>query len=344
MTRQVKVGAITMGGGAQVTVQSMTNTDTADYNSTAEQIKRLVSAGCDVVRLAVRNERDVEVCKRYIADFSVPLVADIQFDYRLAVACADIGFAKVRFNPGNTSADGLCELVSSCKANGTAIRVGINGGSLEKEVKKQYGATPRALVVSAMNAVRALEKLDFYDVVVSVKASSVRAMVEANRLFSAECDCPVHLGVTESGSGEEGLIKSAMGIGALLLDGIGDTIRVSLTGDPVREVTAADKILRAAGLRKGCEIVSCPTCARCNYDLERVAETVKTMTIDTKKPVKIAVMGCVVNGPGESADADLGIAGGDGKAVLFKKGEIYKVLPSAEAEQEFYAEVKRIIE
>lgn len=343
MTKEVKVGSVIIGGGHPVSVQSMTNTDTADYDATFSQIKQLKSAGCDIVRLAVRDMSDVRVCQRYLAETKIPLVADIQFDYRLAVACADIGFDKVRFNPGNTSKKGLNELSAACKANDVPIRIGINSGSLEKELKEKYGVCAESLVESALRAVSLLEKSGFEKIVISVKSSNVRMMTEAYRLLSSKCGYPLHIGVTESGQGEEAVIKSAIGIGALLLDGIGDTVRVSLTGDPVNEIYAANKILRAIGIKEGCDVVSCPTCARCHYDLESLVIKCKEVVKDVDKPLKIAIMGCVVNGPGESADADIGIAGGEGKAVLFKKGKVYKTLDINDAETEFFNELRNLI-
>lgn len=343
MTKEVKIGRVTIGGGNPVAVQSMTNTDTADFDATFAQIARLKAAGCDIVRLAVRDMRDADVCKRYIAAASLPLVADIQFDYKLAVACADIGFDKVRFNPGNTTKKGLSELAAACKSNGVPIRVGINGGSLEKDLKEKYGVCAESLVESALRAVSLLESSGFEDIVLSVKSSGVRMTVDAYRLLSSKCGYPLHIGVTESGQGVEAIIKSSIGIGALLLDGIGDTVRVSLTGDPVSEIDAAHKILRAIGLKQGCDVVSCPTCARCSYDLERMVVKCKERVAGVDKPLKIAIMGCVVNGPGESADADIGIAGGDGRAVIFKKGRVYKTLETDDAEAVFFAELEELL-
>ncbi len=325
MTRTIKVKNVLIGGGNRVTVQSMTNTKTADIAATSEQIERLIKAGCDIVRLAVCGDEDVNACKQYIKNFDIPLVADIQFDYRLAIKCSDIGFGKVRINPGNIGdEDKVRELVAACKANHTPLRIGVNGGSLEKNV----GSGAEALAKSALKNVALLEKFGFNDIVISVKSSDVVTMIQANRLVGKECDYPLHLGVTESGDVETGTIKSSIGIGSLLADGIGDTIRVSLSGDPVAEVVAAKNILRAVGLDKNyCEIISCPTCSRCGYDLGSVVRAVREATNDVDFPLKIAVMGCVVNGPGEAKSADLGVAGGGDKAVLFRKGEIFKTIP-----------------
>ena len=341
--RAVKTGRITIGGGSPVSVQSMTNT--ADTEATTAQLKALEKAGCDIARLAVRDFKDVEACRTYIENFDMPLVADIQFDYRLAVACADIGFSKVRFNPGNTSAAGVRELAAACKANGCPIRIGINGGSLEKDIKAKYGGvTAHGLAESAIRTVRSLERESFSDIVISVKASDVRLTVDAYTELDKLCGYPLHIGITESGAGTDAIIKSAAGIGGLLLAGIGDTIRVSLTGDPVREVITGKSILRAVGLDKNyVEVVSCPTCARCFYDLEGLVGKCKALTDGVNKPLKIAVMGCVVNGPGEAADADVGIAGGRDKAVLFRKGKVIRTLPVAEAEEEFMRMVGELV-
>ena len=343
--RAVKAGKVTIGGGGEISVQSMTNTDTADIAATCAQLTALEKAGCDIARLAVRDMKDVEACRTYIDRFDMPLVADIQFDYRLAVACADIGFAKVRFNPGNTSAAGVRELAAACKANGCPIRIGINGGSLEKDIKVRYGGvTADGLPESAIRTVRMLERESFSDIVISVKASDVRLTVDAYTKLDRLCGYPLHLGITESGSGRDAIVKSAAGIGALLLAGIGDTIRVSLTGDPVYEVEVGKSIVRAVGLDKNyVEVVSCPTCARCFYDLEGLVNKCKQLTEGVNKPLKIAVMGCVVNGPGEASDADVGIAGGKDKAVLFRKGSVIRTLPVKEAEETFLARVEELV-
>ncbi len=343
--RAVRAGNIIIGGGSAISVQSMTNTDTADINSTIKQLNALKNAGCDIARIAVRDAVDVEACKTYIDKFDMPLVADIQFDYRLAVACADIGFAKVRFNPGNTSSSGVRELVAACKANGCPVRIGINGGSLEKDIKAKYGGiTADGLAESAIRTIRLLERESFSDIVISVKASDVRLTVDAYTKLDKLCGYPLHLGITESGAGQDAIVKSAAGIGSLLLDGIGDTIRVSLTGDPVREVEVGRSILHAVGLDKNyVEVVSCPTCARCFYDLESLVTRCKAITENVRKPLKIAIMGCVVNGPGEASDADVGIAGGKDKAVLFRKGSVIRTMPVKEAEETFLKLVEELI-
>ncbi len=338
MTKTIYVKNLPIGGGNRVSVQSMTNTKTSDVPKTCAQIERLIAAGCDMIRLAVCSEEEVKACKEYIRLYDVPLVADIQFDSKLAIMCSDIGFAKVRINPGNIGGeDRVRELVKACKANHTPIRIGVNGGSLEKNLS---GTKAEALAQSALKNVALLEKYGFYDIIVSAKSSDVVTMIEANRIISKECDYPLHLGVTESGDVNTGTVKSAIGIGALLADGIGDTIRVSLSGDPVSEVLAAKDILRAVGLDKNyCEIISCPTCSRCGYDLASVVEEVRKEAEDITSPLKIAVMGCVVNGPGEAKDADFGVAGGGDRAVLFKKGEIYKTIPMSD----IVPELKKLI-
>lgn len=330
MTKAIKVGNLLIGGGNKISIQSMTNTPTLDEQKTTLQISRLIEAGCDLIRLAVSSEQEVELCKKYIAFSQVPLVADIQFDYKLAVKCSDIGFNKVRINPGNIGSEkGVRELVAACKANGTHIRIGVNGGSLQSGLSSS-GA--EALAESALENAALLSRLGFHDIVISAKSSDVPTMVKANRLIAKQCDYPLHLGVTESGDLKDGTLKSAIGIGALLLDGIGDTIRVSLSDDPVQEVYAARNILRSIGLDKNyCEVISCPTCSRCHYDLFSVVKQVKELAKDVDVPLKVAVMGCVVNGPGEAKDADFGVAGGgDGRAVLFSGGKVLGSITSDE--------------
>ncbi len=332
MKKIVKVKNIYIGGDNRIPIQSMTNTDTLDADATVSQVLALEKAGCDIVRLAVSSSAEVESCKQILKRVSAPLVADIQFDYKLAILCADAGFSKIRFNPGNIGGeDKVRELVAACKANGVPIRIGVNSGSLEKNLIKKYGVCAKSLGMSALNHVAILERFGFEDIIVSVKSSSVKTMIEANRILDKECDYPLHIGVTESGAYEEGLLKSAVGIGSLLADNIGDTVRVSLSGDPVAEVFAAKKILRAAGRDSNyCEIVSCPTCSRCKYDLMEVVDKVRELTAGVNKKMKIAVMGCVVNGPGEALDADLGVAGGKEKSVIFKKGEIVSTVENSD--------------
>ncbi len=331
MTRQVKIKNITVGGGNKIAVQSMTNTDTLDTAATKEQLKALQLAGCDIARIAVSSDSEIEACKPLIGAFDMPLVADIQFDYRLAVRACEIGFDKIRFNPGYIGDETKVKtVVDACKAHGVPIRIGVNTGSLEKDL--QALPPSKALFESAMKHVRLLEKFGFYDILISVKSSDVKTTVDAYRMLAREVDYPLHIGVTESGADVRGVVRSAIGIGALLIDGIGDTLRVSLSGDPVKEVEAARLILQESGIDKNyCQIVSCPTCSRCKYDLKSVVDALKLATKDIKVPVKVAVMGCVVNGPGEARDADFGVTGGgDGKAALFMRGKVIKTIDQSE--------------
>ena len=330
MTRQIRVGNVLIGGGAPVAIQSMLNTKTTDVEGSLAQIEALRNAGCQIVRLAVPNMEAAKTFGEICARSPLPLVADIHFDYRLAIAAAAGGAAKIRINPGNIGGEDRVEaVVKVCKERNIPIRIGVNGGSLDKKLLEKYGhPTAQALVESAFEHIALLEKYDFYDTCVSMKSSTVPTMVEAARLFRSRCDYPLHIGVTETGPVRMGLMKSAMGIGALLLDGIGDTIRVSLTDDPVEEVYAAKDILKAAGLRKeGVNIISCPTCGRTNMDLIGLVNQVEAALKDCEKPITVAVMGCIVNGPGEAREADIGIAGGDGCGMLFEKGQQLEKLP-----------------
>ena len=330
MTRQIQVGSVPIGGGAPVSIQSMCNTKTTDVEGSLSQIKALYTAGCEIVRLTVPTPEAAEAFGQIAARSPLPLVADIHFDYRCAIAAAEHGAAKIRINPGNIGGeDRVKAVVDCCKAHHIPIRVGVNGGSLEKELLEKYGhPTPEALVESAFGHIRLLEKYGFYDTCVSMKSSNVPLMMAAYRLFASRSDYPLHVGVTETGTEYMGTVKSAMGIGGLLCLGIGDTIRVSLTADPVKEVTAAKAILKAAGLRQdGVNIVACPTCGRTQIDLIGLANRVEEALKDCKKPITVAVMGCVVNGPGEAREADVGVAGGDGCGVLFVKGELKEKLP-----------------
>ena len=330
MTRQIHVGGVPIGGGAPVAIQSMLNTKTTDVQASLEQIRALAAAGCQIARLSVQNMEAArgfaEICK----ESPLPLVADIHFDYKLAIAAAEGGASKIRINPGNIGGeDRVKAVVDVCKDKKIPIRIGVNGGSLDKKLLEKYGhPTAEALVESAFQHLELLEKQGFYDTCVSMKSSTVSTMVAAARLFRSQCDYPLHIGVTETGPVRQGLIKSAMGIGALLLDGIGDTIRVSLTDDPVQEVYAAKDILKAAGLRKeGVNIISCPTCGRTRIDLIGLVNQVDAALKDCPKPITVAVMGCVVNGPGEAREADIGIAGGDGWGMIFEKGVEVEKLP-----------------
>ena len=330
MTRQILVGGVPIGGGAPVVIQSMLNTKTTDVEGSLKQIRQLASAGCQIARLAVPNREAARGFAEIAAESPLPLVADIHFDYQLAIAAAEGGAAKIRINPGNIGGpERVKAVVEVCREKHIPIRIGVNGGSLDKKLLEKYGhPTAEALVESAFQHLELLEKEGFYDTCVSMKSSTVPTMVAAARLFRSKCDYPLHIGVTETGPVKQGLIKSAMGIGALLLDGIGDTIRVSLTDDPVEEVYAAKDILKAAGLRKeGVNIISCPTCGRTRIDLIGLVNQVDAALKDCKKPITVAVMGCVVNGPGEAREADIGIAGGDGWGMIFEKGEQVEKLP-----------------
>ena len=330
MVRQISVGGVKIGGGAPVVIQSMLNTKTTDVEGSLAQIKALKTAGCQIARLAVPNMEAAKAFSQICGESVLPLVADIHFDYKLAIAAAEGGASKIRINPGNIGGEDRVEaVVSVCKEKKIPIRIGVNGGSLDKTLLEKYGhPTAEALVESAFQHLELLEKFGFYDTCVSMKSSTVPTMVEAARLFRSRCDYPLHIGVTETGPVRMGLMKSAMGIGALLLDGIGDTIRVSLTDDPVEEVYAAKDILKAAGLRKeGVNIISCPTCGRTQIDLIGLVNQVDAALKDCKKPITVAVMGCIVNGPGEAREADIGIAGGDGCGMLFEKGQQVEKLP-----------------
>ena len=330
MTKQIHVGGIPIGGGAPIVIQSMLNTKTTDVEGSLRQLRQLAAAGCQIARLAVPNMEAARGFAEICQESPLPLVADIHFDYKLAIAAAEGGASKIRINPGNIGGeDRVKAVVDVCKDKHIPIRIGVNGGSLDKRLLEKYGhPTAQALVESAFEHLELLEKQGFYDTCVSMKSSTVPTMVAAARLFRSKCDYPIHIGVTETGPVRQGLIKSAMGIGALLLDGIGDTIRVSLTDDPVEEVYAAKDILKAAGLRKeGVNIISCPTCGRTRIDLIGLVNQVDAALKDCAKPITVAVMGCVVNGPGEAREADIGIAGGDGWGMIFEKGEQVEKLP-----------------
>ena len=330
MTKQITVGKVKIGGGAPVSIQSMLNTKTTDVEGSLRQIRELAAAGCEIARLAVPDMESAEAFRKICDVSPLPLVADIHFDYRLAIKAAENGASKIRINPGNIGGEERVKAVADCcKAHHIPIRIGVNGGSLEKDLLEKYGhPTPEALVESAFSHIRLLEKFGFDDICVSMKSSSVPLMMKAYQLFSAQSDYPLHVGVTETGTEHMGLIKSAMGIGGLLCQGIGDTIRVSLTAAPVREVYAARDILKAAGLRHdGVNIVACPTCGRTRIDLIGLANRVEEALKNCKKPITVAVMGCVVNGPGEAREADVGIAGGDGVGMLFAKGQMLQKLP-----------------
>lgn len=324
-TRQVNVDGVLIGGGAPVSVQSMTNTDTADVEATLSQIRALAIAGADIVRVSVYNEACAQAVRTLVEKSPVPLVADIHFDHRLAIKAVENGIHKLRINPGNIGGEQNVRVLADCvKAHHIPVRIGVNSGSVEKDILQKYGGpTPQGMVESALSHARMLEKCGFYDMVLSMKASNVPDTVAAYRLAAKACDYPLHLGVTEAGLPEQGRMKSAIGIGALLLDGIGDTIRVSLTGDPCLEPPAGIEILQHVGLRKDCvQYVSCPTCGRTCIDVGGIMARVQQELAGVNVPFKVAVMGCVVNGPGEAREADIGICGGgNGTGLLIKKGE-----------------------
>ena len=339
MTRQILVGGVPVGGGAPVTIQSMTNTRTDDVQATVDQIRRLEEAGCQIIRVAVPDMAAAKAVGAIKAGIHIPLVVDIHFDYKLALACVEEGCDAVRINPGNIGGEDRVKAVAeACKARNLPIRIGVNGGSLEKPLLAKYGGvTPEALVESAFGHIALLEQYDFHDICVSLKSSSVVTTMAAYRLMSEKSDYPLHLGVTETGTTRMGTIKSAIGIGGLLALGIGDTLRVSLSADPVEEVYAARDILKAAGIRKdGAELVSCPTCGRTRIDLISLANQVEQRLKNVHKPITVAVMGCVVNGPGEASAADVGIAGGQGEGLLFRKGEIVKKVPQDQLVDELF--------
>lgn len=347
ITREVKIGNKKIGGNNPILVQSMTNTDTHDIEKTIEQIRRLEAEGCDIIRVAVPDMEAAEAIKEIKKNINIPLVADIHFDYRLAIKSIENGADKIRINPGNIGREeNIKKVVEIAKERGVPIRIGVNSGSLEKEILYKYkGITAEAVVESALKSVLILEKLGFYDIVISLKTPNVPLTIEAYKLASSKVDYPLHVGITEAGTIEAGTIKSAIGIGTLLYLGIGDTIRVSLTGDPVHEVRVGRQILRSLGLLKeGVEVISCPTCGRTKIDLIKLAEEVEKRTRHIKKPLKVAVMGCVVNGPGEAKEADIGIAGGVGEGVIFKKGKVYKKVKEEELVEELMKEIEKLLE
>ncbi len=345
MTKQVSVGGVTVGGGAPVRVQSMTTTPTSDVEATLAQFARLYAAGCEFVRVAVRGEADARAIRALKDRSPMPVVADIHFSDRLALLAVESGADKIRINPGNIGGEAAVRRVADCvRAHGIPVRVGANTGSIEREHLQKYGRSARALVESALADVARLEKYGVDDIVISVKASSVPLTVEAYRTLAARTNYPLHLGVTEAGTRESGVVKSSVGIGALLLDGIGDTVRVSLTDDPVEEIVAAKRILRACGLEKDyVEVISCPTCGRCAWNSMQLAQRVERAVFGVRKPLKVAVMGCVVNGPGEAKDCDIGIAGGEGKCVIFRRGEAVQTVDADQAEEVFLAAVREFL-
>lgn len=344
-TKKIKVGNIFVGGDSPISVQSMTNTDTRDVIKTVEQIKRLQKEGCEIIRVAVPDFEAADAIKEIVKQIEIPLVADIHFDYRLAIKSVENGANALRINPGNIGSETrIKEVVDAAKFYAVPIRVGVNSGSLEKDILEKYKRPcPEALVESAKRNVEILEKYGFTDIVISVKSSNVKETVESYRLLSKNTDYPLHLGVTEAGTIYSGTVKSSIGIGALLLDGIGDTIRVSLTDDPVEEIKLGKEILQACGVRRfGVEIISCPTCGRTSIDLIGLAKKVEEELKNINKPIKVAVMGCVVNGPGEAKEADIGIAGGIKEALIFKKGKIIKKVSEENIISELIEEINKL--
>lgn len=345
MTKQILVGGVPIGGGAPVSIQSMCSAKTHDVPAAVDQILRLEEAGCEIIRVAVPDMAAAKAIGRIKSNIHIPLVADIHFDYKLALECAAQGIDKIRINPGNIGGEDRVKAVAdACRAGGIPIRIGVNGGSLEKDLLRKYGgATPEALAESALSHAALLEKFDFTDICISVKCSSVPVTMGAYRLLSERCSYPLHLGVTEAGTPSMGMIKSAMGIGGLLCLGVGDTLRVTLTADPVEEIYAAKKILAAAGLRReGPDLIACPTCGRTNIDLIPMAEEVERRLADCRKPITVAVMGCAVNGPGEASAADVGIAGGKGEGLIFRRGKILRKVPQERLVDELMREIEAL--
>ncbi len=335
MTKKIQIGQVMIGGGTPVRIQSMTTTHTSDISATIEQIRRLEQAGCEIVRVAVRDERDAKSIKILKENCTIPLVADIHFSARLAVSAVENGADKIRINPGNIGKETDLRLVADCvRAHGIPVRVGSNSGSIAADFEQKLGRSANALVESALHNVSLLEKYGVYSIVISAKASSVPLTVAAYRLLAEKTQYPLHIGVTEAGTSESGVVKSSIGIGALLLAGIGDTIRVSLTEDPVREIDTAKRILRACGREQNfIDVISCPTCGRCEWDCMRLAQKIETRTFGIQQRLKVAVMGCVVNGPGEAKDCDVGIAGGKDKCVLFRHGQPVGIVAAEQAEE-----------
>lgn len=343
MKKQVKVGNLTLGDG-NIYIQSMLNRSADDIEGSVKQAVELEKAGCEIVRAAVPHVENVKLISAIKEKINIPLVADIHFDYKIAVEAAAAGVDKIRINPGNIGSDDkVKEVVKACRQHNIPIRIGVNSGSLEKRVLEKYGApVPMAFVESALYHVELLNKFDFDDIVISIKSSDVITTIESYRRLAERCDYPLHLGVTESGTERMGIIKSSIGIGSLLCDGIGDTIRVSLTADPVKEIYAAKDILKAIGFTGGVNIVSCPTCGRTKIDLIGLANRVEEATRSINKNIKIAVMGCAVNGPGEAKEADIGIAGGNGEGLIFRKGEILKKVPEEQLLEELLKEIENL--
>lgn len=344
-TKKIRIGSIYIGGDSPITVQSMTNTDTRDVEATVQQIKRLQEAGCDIVRVAVPDNEAAQAIKHIKKAIAIPLVADIHFDYRLAIQSMESGADKIRINPGNIGGrDRVKKVVEAAVNYQVPIRIGINSGSIEKQILEKYnGVTPAGMVESALNHANMLEEFGFDKIIISIKASNVPLTIAAYRLISEITSYPLHIGVTEAGTINKGTIKSSVGIGCLLAEGIGDTLRVSLTGDPVEEVEVGNEILKTLGLKKyGVEIISCPTCGRTEIDLVKIAQMVEQKLSFLDKNIKVAIMGCAVNGPGEAREADIGIAGGKGEALLFKKGQIVRKLPEDKIVDELLKEIEKM--
>ena len=343
MTRQINVGGVPEGGGAPVTIQSMTNTPTQDVAATVAQIQKLAAAGCDIVRVAVPDMEAARAVGKIKEESPIPVVVDIHFDYKLALESIAAGADKVRINPGNIGRYYVKQVADACRQRGIPIRIGVNSGSLDHNVAARYGVTPEAMVESAFQHIRMLERYDFTDICVSLKSSNVQTAMQAYQLMHCRSDYPLHIGVTEAGTVRMGTLKSAVGIGGLLALGVGDTMRVSLSADPVEEVYAAREILKAAGVRReGPELVSCPTCGRTKIDLIALANQVEERLKSVDKPITVAVMGCAVNGPGEASAADCGIAGGIGEGLLFQKGEIVKKVPQDRLVDELFALIEEL--
>ncbi|MFT9494969.1 flavodoxin-dependent (E)-4-hydroxy-3-methylbut-2-enyl-diphosphate synthase [Anaerosolibacter sp.] len=345
VTRSVQCGNLKIGGDAPISIQSMTNTDTRDVQATVNQILRLEEAGCEIVRIAILDEEAANAIKRIKSQIHIPLVADIHFDYRLALLAIENGIDKLRLNPGNIGdIDRVRKVVEQAKSRNIPIRIGVNAGSIDNKILNKYGEiNADALVESAMEHIQILEHLDFQDIVISLKASDIRLTIEAYRLLSQKINYPLHIGITEAGTLWSGTVKSSIGIGSLLLDGLGDTVRVSLTGDPVEEIKVAKEILKSLRLRSfGVNLISCPTCGRCQIDLIQLANRIEEKLKQVDKPITVAIMGCAVNGPGEAREADIGIAGGKSSALLFKKGEIIRKLSEDEIERVLLEEIDKL--
>ncbi|MBR1493917.1 MAG: flavodoxin-dependent (E)-4-hydroxy-3-methylbut-2-enyl-diphosphate synthase [Acidaminococcaceae bacterium] len=346
-TRQIQIGSVTVGGNKPIAVQSMTNTKTQDVNATLRQIRLLAEAGCDIIRCAVPDMDAAFALKEIVKGSPIPVIADIHFDYRLALQAIDSGVHGLRLNPGNIGGtEKVKAVVEAARGRNIPIRIGVNAGSLPKDLLEKYGhPTPEALVEAAWRHIRILEEMDYRNIKISLKCHDVPLTLAAYRLLASQCDYPLHVGITEAGTAKSGIIKSAVGIGALLAEGIGDTIRVSLTGDPLNEVKVGFEILKSLGLRTyGPTLISCPTCGRTSIDLEKLANTVEQRLAGIKDPISVAVMGCIVNGPGEAREADVGIAGGKGEGLVFRKGQVIKKVPEDCLVNELFKEIDKILD